>query len=185
MLRPALALLLALLVPLAAAAAPGPFKSVEAFARAIGLKEGGWHTSIRLTALDVEAPPAADPAVAAALKAQLEARAAADKGMDECTGAASGVARLPGILLEKDCTFSRLEGSDGRWALASTCKVGQGLISNFVAQGAYSSRRVTGRHEVDLMFNGAAVHMKIETQSRFVGECRPPAPISLEVRKPN
>lgn len=184
--RPALALSLALLVPLAAAAAPRPFASIEEFARAIGLKKGGWHTSVKLTALDVQASPGIDPAVAAGLKAQIESRADADPGMDECTGVASRAVTLPGILLEKDCSFSRIEGGEGRWALSSTCKVGQGSISNFVSQGTYSAKAVTGLHEMDISLDGVVVHMKAESVSRFVGECRPPPPpVSLEVRRPD
>lgn len=184
--RPALALSLALLFPLAAAAAPRPFGSIEEFARAVGLKKGGWHTSIKLTALDVKAPPGVDPAVAAGLQAQIESRAEADRGMDECTGDASKAMTLPGILLEKDCSFSRIEGGNGRWALSSTCKVGQGSTSSTIAQGTYSAKTATGRHEVDLSFNGAMVHMRVETVSRFVGECRPAPPVVLiDVHRPN
>jgi len=185
MLRPSLALSLALLVPLAAAAAPRPFGSIEEFARAVGLRKGGWDTSIELTALDVQALPGADPAAAAGLKAQIESRARAGKMMHECTGAASGRVKLPGILLENDCTFSRLEGGKGRWALASTCKAGRDSIFNFVAQGTYSARTVTGRHEIDLSMNGAVVHMKAQTVSRFVGKCVPPPPVRIEVSQPD
>jgi hypothetical protein len=184
MTRPSLAISLALLVPLAAAAAPRPFGSIEEFAGAVGLKKGGWNTSIELTALDVQSPPGADPAVAAGLRAQIESRARADKVMHECTGVAPGRVKLPGILLENDCTFSRLEGGKGRWALASTCKAGQDSIFNFVAQGTYSARKVTGRHEIDLSLDGAVVHMKAETVSRFVGKCVPPAPVRIEVTQP-
>jgi hypothetical protein len=184
--RPALALFLALLVPLAAAAAPRPFGSIEEFAHAIGLKKGGWHTSVKLTGLDLQTPPGIDPAIAAGLKAQIESRAATDDGMDECTSVASNAVTLPGILLEKDCSFSRIEGGNGRWALSSTCKVGQGSLSNFVAEGTYSAKTVTGRHEVGLSINGVVVHMKVATVSRFIGECRPPPPpVSIEVRRPD
>ncbi|MEA3064429.1 MAG: hypothetical protein QOJ27_868 [Sphingomonadales bacterium] len=106
--------------------------------------------------------------------------------MDECTSVPSSAVTLPGILLEKDCSFSRIEGGKGRWALSSTCKVGQGSISSYVAQGAYSAKTVSGRHEVDLSINGVLVHMKIATVSRFMGECRPPPPpVSIEVHRPD
>jgi hypothetical protein len=184
--RAAPTLFLALLVPLAAAAAPRPFGSIEEFARAIGLKKGGWHTDIKLTALDIEAPPGIDPAVTAGLKSQIESRAATRDGMDECTSDRSSAVTLPGILLEKGCAFSRIEGGKGRWALSSTCAVGQGSTSRFVAQGTYSAKRVTGRHDMDLTINGVVVHMKVATVSRFTGECRPPPPpVSIDVQRPN
>jgi uncharacterized protein DUF3617 len=184
--RPAPALFLALLVPLAAAAAPRPFGTIEEFARAIGLKKGDWHTSVKLTGLDIQAPPGIDPAVAAGLRAQIESRAATGDGMDECTSVTSSAVTLPGILLENDCSFSRIEGGKGRWALSSTCKVGQGSIGNYVAQGTYSAKTVTGRHEVDLSLNGVVLHMKVATESRFIGECRPPPPpVSMEVHRPD
>ena len=82
--RPALALPLALLLPLAAAAAaPRPFESVREFARAIGMKPGGWRTSFKVTSIEVEAPAGMDPAAIAAFKAEMPFRVGTVEERDE------------------------------------------------------------------------------------------------------
>jgi hypothetical protein len=176
--RPFLALPLALLVPLAAAApaASGAFGSVEEFARAFGLKQGGWHTSLKIEAVAVEILPGADPAVAAEIKARSEAQVGSVKEIDECLGPPSETSLgLPGIPVEAECSFSRLEAGDGRWAIDATCPERERHGSaRIVAQGTYSPGRVTGRHAADLSASGVIVHAKLETLSRFTGECLPP-----------
>ncbi|HYJ82042.1 MAG TPA: DUF3617 family protein [Allosphingosinicella sp.] len=184
MTRSALALALALLVPLAAAAAPRPFQSVDEFARAVGLKKGGWRTRVNLTSLDIRMPPGTDPEVAAKLKAEIAAEAAAGDEM-ECADSSSGAVTMPGILLDSSCTFSRIEAGEGRWALSSTCKAGPGGSSTIVGEGRYSTRRTTGRHQIDLSMAGVRLLMTAETLSRFVGECRPSVPVTFEVRAPD
>jgi hypothetical protein len=183
--RPPLALALILLVPLAAAAAPRPFASLTELGRALGLKRGGWHTDVKVTALDIQAPPGTDPAMVSALRTQIESKAVTGEGIDECTGPASKTVELPGMLLEDDCAFSRIEGGKGRWALSSSCKLGPGVSSRSVGQGRYSAEAVTGRHSVEMSLEGTVVRMKVETSSRYIGECRAPvAPVAVDVRKP-
>ena len=184
--RSPLALSLVLLAPLAAAAAPGQFGSIAELAGALGLKKGGWHTDIKITALAVRTPPGTDPAVAAGLKALLESKAATGDGIDECTDPASKTVPLPGMLLEDDCAFSRIEGGAGRWALSATCKLGPGAVSTTAGEGSYSTDAVTGRHAVEMSIDGTVVQMKVDTASRFTGKCSAPShPVSVEVRKPD
>jgi hypothetical protein len=184
--RPSLALALVLLVPLAAAAAPVSFGSMAELAGALGLKKGGWHTDVKVTALDIRTPPGTDPAVASGLKAQIESKAAIGDGIDECTDPASRTVILPGMLLEDDCTFSRIEGGGGRWALSTSCRLGPGAVSHSVGEGGYSAEAVTGRQAVELSLEGTVIRMKVETTSRFTGACRaPPVPVSVDVRRPD
>lgn len=182
MLRPALALPLALLVPLAAAAAPlRPFDSIEEFARSLGLKKGGWQTSIKVVAVDIQPPPGMEPARVAELKAGI-----AKTGGDEyeCVGEPPTAVILPGILLADECSVSPIEGGNGRWSLSSTCKGGPGAPFVIVGEGSYSADRTTGRHSFDLATGGVKLHIVAETVSRFVGQCRPNVPLRLEVLKP-
>lgn len=181
--RPALALSLALLVPIAAAAAPLTFRSIDEFARAVGLKKGGWQTKVNLTSLDIEMPPGTDPAATAKLKAELTASVAAEDDV-ECADSASGAVQMPGILLDRNCSFRRIEAGGGRWALSSECQSGPSFSSTIVGQGSYSAERTTGRHEVELSMPGAKVRLSAETLSRFVGECRPPVPVKVDVLRP-
>ncbi|MEA3008953.1 MAG: hypothetical protein QOJ91_645 [Sphingomonadales bacterium] len=186
MTRPALALALVLLAPLAVAAAPVTFHSMAELAGALGLKKGGWHTDVKVTALDIQTPPGTDPAVASDLRAQIEAKAVTGEGIDECTDPASSTVLLPGMLLENDCAFSRIEGGEGRWALSTSCRLGPGAVSHSVGEGLYSAEAVTGRQAVELSLEGTVIRMKVETASRFIGECRaPPVPVSVDVRKPD
>jgi hypothetical protein len=184
--RPAFALSLVLLVPLAAAAAPPSFGSMAEFAGALGLKKGGWHTDVKVTALDIRTPPGADPAVASGLRAQIESKDAIGDGIDECTDPASRTVILPGMLLEDDCAFSRIEGGGGRWALSTSCKLGPGTVSRSVGEGSYSAEAVTGHQSVELSLGSTVVRMKVETASHFIGECRASQlPVSVDVRKPD
>jgi hypothetical protein len=188
MLRPALALSLAFVVPLAAAAAaPRSFASVEEFARFIGMKPGGWRTSLTVTALEVELPPGADPAAVAAFKAAMPLKVGSVEERDECAGDTPDGPSLPGILLDKGCSFSRMEGGDGRWSVESTCRHrGHGGLATIAAQGSYAAETVTGVQQVDLAFDGVVVHVKGEIMARFTGQCRPPAPpVSVSVERPN
>jgi hypothetical protein len=153
---------------------------VEKFAGAIGLKQGGWRTSLKLLAAEVEALPGADPALVARTKARIAQRLGTVDEIDECSGHDSLASlRLPGILVEPGCSVSRMEAGDGRWAIAAACPAaGERGPGGVVAQGTYSPGTVTGRHDADLSHKGVIVHAKVETVSRFVGECRPPPPVA-------
>jgi hypothetical protein len=172
--RPLFALLL---LPLAAGAAAGSFGSLEEFARATGMKQGGWHTRLKIESANVEVLPGADPAKAAEIKARTESQVGRVNEVDECFDPASAASPvLPGFVIESQCSFSRLEAGDGRWAMDATCPNPERRgTAKIVAQGTYSPETVTGRHEVHLSASGVIVHAKIETVSRFTGECRPPA----------
>ena len=183
MLRPALLLPLALLVPFTAAAAPlRPFGSIDEFARTLGLKKGGWRTTVKVVAVDVQPSPGMDPAMVAEIKAGI-AKAGGDEY--DCVGEPAAAVILPSILPDDECSFSRIEGGDGRWAMSSTCKGGPGDASVIVGEGSYSAGRTTGRHSFDLATGGVKVHIVAETVSRFGGECRPNVPVRIEALKPD
>lgn len=183
MTRPALAfaLPLALLVPLAAAAAPRPFESVRDFARAIGMKQGGWRTSFKVTSIEVETPAGMDPAAVAAFKAEMPFRVGTVEERDECAAAAPGGPSLPGILLDKDCVATRMEAGEGRWAVTSNCRHrGHGGLGIVSGQGSYSRKTVTGRQRIDHeVGRGLIVRVEGEISARYAGKCgRKPPPAS-------
>lgn len=172
--RPLFALLL---LPLAAGAvAAAPFASLEEFARATGMKQGGWRTSMKFESANVEVLPGADPATVAEIKARTRSQVGQVNEVDECFDPASEASPvLPGFVIEPQCSFRRLEAGGGRWAMDATCPNPERRgTATIVAQGAYSPESVTGRHEVHLAASGVIVHAKIETASRFAGECRRP-----------
>ncbi len=175
MFRPALPLSLALIIPLAAAAASGTLASVEEFAHAIGMKPGGWRTSVKLTAAEIRPSPAADPAIIAEAQGRIEAQLGVVNERNECLKpAGKGELRLPGIIIDPVCTFSGMQAADGRWALTSSCRLPEADQSGtLIAEGTYSHKAVTGRHEGDINYKGVTVHLKAETTSRYIGKCRP------------
>lgn len=179
--RSALAPGFALVVLLAGAAAGAAVRilgSVEEFAEAVGMKPGGWQVTMKPVAARIEATPGADPANVAALKAEIEPQIGTVEVVDECMSPASaGSVRLPGILVERGCSYSRLEAGGGRWAMAATCPApGKDGTVTLAGEGTYSSGLVTGRHEARIPIRGLVAHVTAETVSRFVGECSPQAP---------
>ncbi|HET9639991.1 MAG TPA: DUF3617 family protein [Allosphingosinicella sp.] len=177
--RPAFALPLALLLPLAAAAPAAVGASLEDFSRAVGMKKGLWHTRVTVTAAEIRPSPTADPAHLAEVRAQIEAKIGVAEEKDECLPAASpGGPRLPGILLEPDCSYSRLRAAGGRWSL--NCAVAtDDEMASMDSEGTYSRKAVTGRHEGDITRKGVVLHLKAETESRWVGKCNPPKTIDV------
>lgn len=185
--RSALALSLAFLLPVTAggAAAAGggadTLGSLEDFSRAVGMKPGGWRVSMKAVSAQFESAPGADPANLAALKAEIEPQIGTVEEVDECIDPASTEStRLPGILVERGCTYSRLEAADGRWAMTATCPTPRkdGIVT-LAGEGTYSPESVTSRHQARIRIRGVIVNIEAETVSRFVGECRPPVPITL------
>lgn len=176
----ALALPLALLLPLAAAAAPRPFESVREFARAIGMKQGGWRTSFKVTSIEVEAPAGMDRAAVEAFKAEMPFRVGTVEERDECAALTPEGPSLPGILLDKGCVATRMEAGGGRWAITSSCRHrGHGGLGIVSGEGLYSRRTVTGRQEIDHEVGGIVVRVKGEISARYAGKCgRKPPPAS-------
>jgi hypothetical protein len=176
-------LFFALLVPLMAGAGapagPGTFNSAEEFARAVGMKKGLWHTRVRVTAAELKPSPMADPADLAAIRAQIEGKIDVVEVNEECLSTISeGGPRLPGILLEPKCSYSRLQAADGRWAL-SCATATEHEVGNMDSEGTYSRKAVTGKHEGDITRRGVVLHLKAETESRYVGKCRPLEPFDV------
>jgi hypothetical protein len=165
------AVALVLSIPVAAAAAPGALGSIEEFAGAVAMKRGGWHTTVRVTAADVGPSPTADPAKLATARARIQSQVGVVTERDECVGPASEGPRLPGILIEPRCSFSRLQAADGRWTLDSSCRSLEGVeMGSLTSAGTYSPEKVTGRHEGVISHEGVVVHLEAETESRYIGE---------------
>jgi hypothetical protein len=175
--RPAFALCLAFLVPLSAAAGAGAFDSLDAFARTVGMKTGGWQTRVKVTAAEIGPSPAADPAALAEVRANIEKRTGLVEVKEECSGLSpEGRPRLPGILLEPQCSPSRLRAGDGRWSLSCVLSKDD-QTESLSSEGTYSRKRVIGRHEAEFTYKGVIIHVKAETESRWTGKCRPESPI--------
>ncbi len=175
--RLTIAIPLALLVPLAAAAAPRPFASVEEFARAIAMKPGGWHTSVRVTSIEVDLPPGTNPALLEKVKDAMPLKVGSVHEQHECVGSASQGLSLPGILLSRECSFSGMETGDGQWAIKSNCPMPKGGSAVTSGRGTYASEIVTGVQEADLSLDGLVAHVKADSVSWYTGpKCRPPAP---------
>lgn len=174
-----LAILLASLAGTAAAAGEGQFDTLDEFARAVGMKKGGWQTRVKVTAAQIGPSPAADPAVLEEVRARIEKRTGQVEVKDECSGPSSdGRPRLPGILLEPGCSLSRLRAADGRWTLS--CGLSRnGETGRLDSEGTYSRKMVTARHEGDFTYKGVALHLTAESESRWVGKCRPAKPVAL------
>lgn len=185
--RPVLALWLAFFVPFVAAAAEAPraFATVEEFARAIGMKPGGWHTKFTVTSIEVELPPGTDPALLEPVKAAMPLKVGSVQEQHECAGPAQGVS-LPGILLSRDCSFSRMESGDGRWAIRSTCPMPGGGMASASAHGTHDPESVTGAQVLEVSLGGLVAHVKGDIVSHYTGpQCRPPAPpVSVTVTLP-
>ncbi|HYI40526.1 MAG TPA: DUF3617 family protein [Allosphingosinicella sp.] len=173
--RSALAFCVALLVPLAAGAAAGSgaFGSLDEFARAVGLKKGGWLTRLKVTATAIEASPEADPAELAAVRARIAKQSGTVEETAQCSDrAVVDTERLPGFLVERGCSYARLYAADGRWALSSSCsRNGNDGQANITSEGTYSRKAVTGRHEGEMSRKGIVIRFKAETESRFTGRC--------------
>ncbi len=173
------AFLLALLAGTATAAGEGAFDTMEEFARAVGMKKGGWQTRVKVTTAEIRPSPAADQAVLAEVRARIEKQIGQVEVKDECSKPSrEGRPRLPGIVLEPGCSLSRLQASDGRWSLS--CGLSQNDETGTLnSAGSYSRKMVTGRHEGDFTYKGVVVHLTAETESRWVGECRPLKPLDV------
>lgn len=172
--RSALAFCVALLVPVTAGAAAGSgtFGSLDEFARAVGLKKGGWLTRLKATATAIESSPEADPAELAAVRDRIAKQSGTVEETAQCSdGAVVDTERLPGILLEPGCSYARLHAADGRWALSYSCSKAKDDGFNITSQGTYSRKAVTGRHEGQMSRKGIVIRFKAETESRFTGQC--------------
>jgi hypothetical protein len=171
-----LALLLPSIAGAGAAAGAGTFNSVEEFARAVGMKKGGWHTRVKVTEAEIKPSPAADPAYLAQVRARIESQIGVVQEKDECSvNSPQGRPRLPGILLEPKCAYSRLQAADGLWALSCAISTTD-EIGTAQSEGTYSRKKVTGRHEGVITHEGVVIHLTAETESRYVGECSAPKP---------
>lgn len=175
MIRTALALLAAALLPILVAASPSPIDSMEAFARAVGMKKGAWQTRVTITAVDFKPSPTATPEAFAKIRADLESRLGKVTLRNECLG--TGSDRLPGIVIDPSCAFSRMEAADGRWTLDSACSdPAKRESATMKGEGGFSRKAVTGRHVGEASFKGVVVHVTAEFESRHVGKCRAPGP---------
>lgn len=175
----ALSLVLALPVVAAAAASPSSHASIEEFARAIGMKRGGWHTSMKVTSIEVDLPPGTDPALLEPVKAAMPLKVGSVQEQHECVGPDAGEPSLPGILLGQGCSHSGMESGDGRWAVSSMCSnMPGGGTAATSARGTFAPEVVTGVQELEMSLQGLVVRLKGDTVSRYTGkQCRPREPI--------
>jgi hypothetical protein len=173
MLRSRFALLSVLVLPLVAASAPGDFGSLREFAGAVRMKPGAWQTRITITEAKFKPSPTAAPAELAKIRADMEARLGKADQRNECLdpGSENGL-RLPGIVIDPSCSFSRLHAAGGRWTLDSTCsEPDKREFATMKGEGTYSRRAVAGRHEGEASFKGAVLDIRVEFESRHVGKC--------------
>jgi Protein of unknown function (DUF3617) len=176
--RPAYALVALIVLPLAAASSPGDFGSLEEFARAVGMKRGAWTTRITVTAADFGPSPKADPAVLAKTRAQFESLLGKVRERHECLDKESEKAlRLPGIVVDPTCSFSRIHAKGGRWTLDSSCdNPAIEEAGTLRGEGSYSPTAVKGTHEGLASFKGVVVQVRARFESRHVGQCSAPGP---------
>lgn len=182
MLRSALSLQLALLLPVAAAAAPetvGDMGTLEAFAQAVDMKQGAWRTRITVTSAEVKPSPDADPADLARIRAQMESHVGKVQERNACLDPKSRDAlRLPGIVIDPACSFRRMNAARGRWTLDTVCNdPATREMGEFRGEGRYSRTAVTGRHEGEASMRGVVFDVKVEFESRQVGKCSAPKPL--------
>jgi hypothetical protein len=124
--------------------------------------------------------PGADPVVIAEIRAAIGSKVGEVREMNECIGPApAGGLILPGLRIEGGCAFTRLDATDGRWALAARCgDPGKGMDAAFSVDGTYSAEAMTSRHDIAGYAPNAIIHIRAEATSRFTGtECRPSPPI--------
>lgn len=178
--RSAFAFVFALLLPLVAGAGAatgaGTVDSLVEFVQAVGMKKGLWRTRVTVTAAEIQPSPGADPAQVAEVRARIERQVGLVEEKEECLLAPSkGGLRLPGILLNQECSYTRLRAGGGRWALS--CAVSTHYeVSSMESKGTYARRAVTGSHEGEITRKGVLFRVKARTESRYVGDCRPRSP---------
>ena len=103
----------------------------------------------------------------------MEARLGKADLRNECLdpGSENGL-RLPGIVIDPGCSFSRIRAADGRWTLDSTCRdPGKREFAAMRGEGTYSRKAVAGRHQGEASFKGAVLDIKVEFESRHAGKC--------------
>ncbi|HYG46819.1 MAG TPA: DUF3617 family protein [Allosphingosinicella sp.] len=185
MLRRGRALLSVLVLPLAAASAPGDFGSLQEFARAVGMKQGAWRTRITVTAADFRPSPKADPAVLARSRARIESLLGKVQERNACLDPESGDGlRLPGIVIDPVCSFSRMHAKGGRWTLDTRCSIpANDETAELRGEGTYSRTAVSGTHEGETTLKGVVVHVKAQFESRHVGECSAPRPSDRQLEE--
>lgn len=181
--RPAFPLVLLLLLPsmagAGAATGTGTFDSLVEFVQAVGMKKGLWRTRVRVTAAEIQPSPGADPAHVAEVRARIERQVGLVEEKDECLLAPSkGGLRLPGILLNQECSYTRLRAGGGRWALSCAVST-RDEMSSMESKGTYARRAVTGSHKGEITRKGVLFRVKARTESRYVGECRPLKPFDV------
>lgn len=185
MFRPDFALPLALLLAVATAApaAVGAVGTLEEFARAVGMKKGAWRTRITITAANFKPSPNADPADVAKIRAQMESHLGKVQERNECLDPKSGGGlRLPGIIIDPACSFSRMTAAGGRWTVDSACSsTATDETGRLRGEGTYSRTAVTGRHEGEVSMKGVVIDVKAEFESRHVGKCPSTKPFDVTV----
>jgi Protein of unknown function (DUF3617) len=143
----ALALLLALALSALADAGQSEQLAPADLLRAMGLEPGRWQTEMRILTLDLA--PAA-PGGALPQGAQESARSAIGKThiSESCIGTgldADGALVVPGIRIRAGCSVDRLEATDGRLRLVSSCgRVESGFHAETRIDATYARSSMAG-----------------------------------------
>ena len=145
--------------------------------RAMGLRIGGWRTTLTLTRLTLDPhPPNAELSEGARSAAQ---RAVGQSyRTEDCIGtlpARDGSLILPGITIADECTFSEVRASDGRLVLNASCgNASNGFAASVRVEAFYTATSMNA--EVDSTVYSAAgggiiARTRVSTESAYSGAC--------------
>ncbi|MBY8823790.1 DUF3617 family protein [Sphingomonas colocasiae] len=148
----------------------------EDLAGVMGLRIGGWHTKLQITAADLVPLEKGSTAMSTA-RSKLRERIGMPFDTDDCIGRGldkAGRLILPGIAVDGACTFNRVEARGGRFKLNVTCgDDAVGFATNLDIEGAYSGNAMNARIDTKSSSKkaGYLTTTTIETTSRYSGLC--------------
>lgn len=145
----------------------------EALRRAMGLKLGGWQTTFTVIDLKVDFPDGVNAEEAERAAAGFRAELERDRIKNECLSDIPERLNLPGVHPPKECDFSRIEARDGKFLIKSLCKADSGTTLEAVVEGEYGPERMSARSEVASSDSGVRIRIKMDSKSRFTGQCDP------------
>jgi hypothetical protein len=152
----------------------------EQVREAMGLKLGAWHTI--LTVRDVRLVPAPGDDKEAAKRAERFVRTELKKdgARDECLSDIPDRIAVPGIHAGPECDFSRIEASGGRFAVTGICRDSPSDARSIevAITGRYTPESLTSHSEARSTVDGARLLIKLDLESRYIGQC-PPPPVAV------
>ena len=157
----------------ASVAADAPLRP-EQMRRAMGLKLGEWRTEYTVADVQVEPAPGGTRADAERSKPAIRARLG-QPTQAQCLWDDGQRLYLPGIRGMPGCDYSRIEARNGRFAITAVCRQPNSAeVTKVVVAGSYTAEHITARSEATLPIEGMRVRVKLDSKSRFVGECTLP-----------